>query len=255
MPQTTLLTYFAGSSARPTPPQIHLRHSADLRQLPPVVQRLRFNHPSPTAGDIYGQASKSLDDGDGAPSELEDTTETDLVGRRTVVHVPSTTISTIQQGHLPALKRLTSTLLPIRYPDTFFAVAVEDPRTASFSRVALYDSNPIGWIRSRLEPFPEPTSPPSNARPIYYQIYIQALCLLAPHRGKGVAAALLKEILDPTVLKDHNVQAIYAHVWEKNEDALAWYEKRGFRPLMLVENYYRKLRPGGAWIVRKPLAE
>lgn len=52
----------------------------------------------------------------------------------------------------------------------------------------------------------------------------------------------------------YNVEAVYAHVWERNEDALGWYERRGFvREDEIVEGYYRKLRPAGAWVVRKDM--
>lgn len=51
---------------------------------------------------------------------------------------------------------------------------------------------------------------------------------------------------------DHHITEIYAHVWEANEDAIQWYMKRGFEVEDgVVEGYYRRLKPGGAWIVRK----
>lgn len=176
-------------------------------------------------------------------------------------HCPSITITSIQPDHLPALKRLTSSLLPIKYPDPFYADAISDPTAATLSRIALYtpfDSNasippiPIGWIRCSLEPYPEATSPPQSSRPIYNRIYIKALCLLAPYRHMGVAAALLDSVLQQNeVLREHNALFVFAHVWESNEEALEWYEKRGFGREGLVEAYYRKLRPSGAWVVRK----
>ncbi len=176
-------------------------------------------------------------------------------------HCPSITITSIQQDHLPALKRLTSTLLPIKYPDTFYTDAISDPCAATISRIALYTppnsfpstpAIPIGWIRCSLESYPEATSPPQDTRPIYNQIYIKALCLLAPYRNIGVAAALLENILlEKEVLRQCKVQFIFAHVWESNEEAIQWYEKRGFERDVLVEGYYRRLRPGGAWVVRK----
>ena len=86
------------------------------------------------------------------------------------------------------------------------------------------------------------------------QIYIQALCLLAPYRGYGAAASLLEAILtDKVLLKNWNVQGLYAHVWEDNEEGLAWYRKRGFKQTILVDGYYRKLKPSGAWVVWMPL--
>jgi Acetyltransferase (GNAT) family len=180
---------------------------------------------------------------------------------------PSISITTIQPEHLPPLMRLTTTLLPIKYPDVFYTNVISDPVASTFSRLALYTSKenltflqnstsiPIGWIRCSLEPYPSATSPPSPTTPIYNQIYIKALCLLAPYRSMGVATALLDSILEQKeALREHNVQFVFAHVWESNEEALEWYEKRGFsRDEALVEGYYRRLRPQGAWIVRKEI--
>ncbi len=44
---------------------------------------------------------------------------------------------------------------------------------------------------------------------------------------------------------------LYAHVWEKNEEALEWYGKRGFEVGEVVGGYYRRLKPGGATIVSR----
>lgn len=191
----------------------------------------------------------------------------------TLPHCPSITITTIQPEHLSSLTRLTTSLLPIKYPESFYTDVLSDPIASTLSRLALYTPVPtssspytstststptptpipIGWIRCSLEPYPEATSPPSPSRPIYNQIYIKALCLLAPYRSIGIATALLESILgQEEVLREHNVQFVFAHVWERNGEALEWYEKRGFaREGGLVEGYYRRLRPQGAWIVRR----
>lgn len=172
--------------------------------------------------------------------------------------IPSITITSIQSEQLPALKRLTSALLPIKYPETFFNQVIDDETTATISRAALcnLDSSspptPIGWIRCSLEPYPEGPSPPQISHPTYNQIYIKTICLLAPYRNMGIATALLDCILQQVkAWTDHNIRFIFAHVWESNEEALEWYGKRGFRKEIFVQGYYRRLRPAGAWIVRK----
>jgi N-alpha-acetyltransferase 50 len=180
---------------------------------------------------------------------------------------PSITINQIQQEHLPALKRLTSTLLPAKYPDPFYTDAITDPSASTLSRIALYhppDSfsapKPVGWIRSSLEPdlSPQPTTTTttsSETSAIHNQIYIKTLCLLAPYRHLGVATALLNCVLkQEELLRKYDVQSVSAHVWETNEDALEWYEKRGFEREEFVPGYYRRLRPGGAWVVRRRLS-
>jgi N-alpha-acetyltransferase 50 len=180
----------------------------------------------------------------------------------TLPDFPSITINPIHPDHLPALRRLTTTLLPIKFSDTFYNESISSPTAASICRVALYTPPntssvpiPIGWIRCSLDPLPETSSPSQNTpTPTNPQLYIKVLCLLAPYRHMGVATALLDSTLQQQkeFLREQNVQFVFAHVWESNEEALEWYAKRGFeRKGELVESYYRKLRPGGAWVVRR----
>lgn len=49
----------------------------------------------------------------------------------------------------------------------------------------------------------------------------------------------------------HSVRSVTAHVWESNEEGLEWYKKRNFEIIGKEEEYYRKLRPHGAFLVRK----
>ena len=161
---------------------------------------------------------------------------------------PRAQITRIDLSHLASLKRLTSSTLPVRYSEKFFSESVGEQQASDLSRVVLYDEKPVGWIRCRLE---TTASGPSSTATT--QIYIQALCLLAPYRNYGLATELLNAVLDFDNVTRNNASFVYAHVWENNEDALAWYEKRNFKRTMLVDQYYRRLKPSGAWIVRKEL--
>lgn len=167
----------------------------------------------------------------------------------TIPHLPNAQIVHVSKSHLPSIQRLTSTTLPVRYGDRFFQATITDETAAQLSRVALYSSEPIGWIRCCLESY----GPERPSQPQLQQIYIQALALLAPYRGIGLASVLLDTIVNSPIAHAHNTVCIYAHVWEKNEAALEWYAKRGFKRVLLLERYYRRLRPAGAWIVRKEL--
>jgi ribosomal protein S18 acetylase RimI-like enzyme len=245
MPQPSLLHYFKAPMTAPLSPSGEAKLPCIAHALNAVAASTKAND---QGSDVSEPPSILLSSPDLADNLAEDSAETGLVPKFSEI-----AIIPVHRSHLPAIQRLTSTLLPVRYPDKFFSGSVDEIFPAMFSRVALSMSKPIGWIRCRLDPFPEPTSPPSNARPIYNQIYIQALCLLAPYRGQGVATALLESILKPSLLLEHDVASIYAHVWECNTDALEWYSKRGFHKVVMVDNYYRKLRPGGAWVVKKDL--
>ena len=251
MPQTSLHNYFKASSTVPS----------SLTDVPPVARPLDLpqiaNVWNPTAsstvahdsgGDFSKPQSDPLSLPDAVQDHADDSAESEIIPRFSEI-----AIIPVQRSHLPAIRRLTSTLLQVRYPDKFFSGSVEEIVPSIFSRVALSMSKPIGWIRCRLDPFPEQTCPPSNAKPIYNRIYVQALCVLAPFRGQGVATTLLESILQPRLLLEHNIESIYAHVWECNAEALEWYAKRGFHQVVLVEDYYHKLRPRGAWLVRRDL--
>lgn len=160
---------------------------------------------------------------------------------------PRAAIVRAAPSHVDRLKSITTTLLPVRYSDKFFAECLEPEKHSAISFVALYDSQVVGWIRCRIEPFPHAENE------VYQQIYVQALGILAPYRGLGLATELLMAVAAEGVSTYPRVRSIYAHVWESNEDALAWYAKLDFRRIMLQPQYYRRLKPSGAWIVRKEL--
>ncbi|OCT50404.1 hypothetical protein CLCR_07474 [Cladophialophora carrionii] len=172
-----------------------------------------------------------------------------------VPQVPGAAVSPVSEVHLQAIRHLTATTLPVRYSDAFFKTTVTDPVVQRLSRVALYELEPIGWIRCRLEPCSGNSALSTKTNPPLSQIYIQALALLSPYRSLGMATLLLNEVLCSAKSLVEDPVCIYAHVWEKNEDALDWYAKRGFKRVMLVERYYTRLRPSGAWIVRRELGD
>jgi len=55
-------------------------------------------------------------------------------------------------------------------------------------------------------------------------------------------------------LNDYPIHSLYAHVWTENTDGLEWYTTRGFtQEASVVQNYYRKLKPDTAWVLRRNL--
>jgi len=132
----------------------------------------------------------------------------------------------------------------------------------------------VGAIRARLEDDPLHTEPETvtnasensvaNTANVTTRVlrrkrlYIQTLLLLSPYRSHGVAAAMLSSLLSTlhTLEGDLDNVAVQAHVHETNTEALEWYQKRGFTVQeKVVENYYRRLKPSGAWIVRMEVME
>lgn len=156
-------------------------------------------------------------------------------------------LTKVTPSHLDRLKSITATLLPVKYSAKFYAECLEPEKHSVIAFIAMYDCKSVGWIRCKVEPFPD-----SNNQ-AYQQIYIQALGILAPFRGLGLASELVKSAINAAPQHGDNITSIYAHVWEKNEDALLWYEKRGFTRVIFQQQYYRRLVPSGAWIVRKEI--
>lgn len=99
---------------------------------------------------------------------------------------------------------------------------------------------------------PSQTTTSPSAPQTVHQLYIQALALLSPYRGHGIAAHLLEAVITEALQGYPDLASVYAHVWEANEEGLEWYRRRDFvveEPV--VEDYYRRLRPRGARIVRR----
>ena len=238
MPQASLLAYLTPQPSTSIPPPVTSPAlSQDLSaeaagSLHSSTERLSVAHPC----------------GQGIIDKVQHQLSTDE-RPRTIPHLPKAQIVPVSQTHLPSIQRLTNTTLQVRYGDKFFQGTVNDETAAPLSRVVLYSSEPVGWIRCCLEP----CGPENGSQPQLQQIYIQALALLAPYRGIGLASFLLDTIINSVIARAPNTVCIYAHVWENNEDALDWYSKRGFKRVLLLERYYRRLKPGGAWIVRKEL--
>ncbi|KAI1124858.1 acyl-CoA N-acyltransferase [Nemania abortiva] len=185
---------------------------------------------------------------------------------------PQASISRIKPEHIPALRRITSLLLPVNYPDSFYARLSDPLSSGAFSRVILWrddrkdPSAPgkvIGGLVCRPEPSPfhagtvdspsklprGPTLP--SAQP--NALYIQSLVLLSPYRGLGLAAALLDEVIADAAHSEFACESVWAHVWTQNEEGLRWYTARGFACVDELKKYYYKLHPDSAWIVRREI--
>lgn len=168
--------------------------------------------------------------------------------------------------HLKAFRRLTSLLLPIPYPDSFYTETIGNPIINSLTRVVLWgqssrwtdaagsrDSGAVSTqlvaaIRCRL--LDSVPNDPSEKIPV---LYISTLGTLSPFRSHGLASQLLHSVAR-RALENYGAATIMAHVWEANNEALAWYKNRGFQVVGKDDMYYRRLAPQtAAYIVRNDL--
>ncbi|KAK1656386.1 hypothetical protein BDP81DRAFT_306735 [Colletotrichum phormii] len=171
---------------------------------------------------------------------------------------PSAAIHPVSDQDLQPLRRINSLLLPVAYPETFYAAALTGP----FSRVVTWRDQPttnfsqeivVGGVVARIEPSPFPSATPTPTR-LEHALYIQSLALLSPYRSHGLATAVVDHLVAAAANSspDVNLRHIYAHVWTDNEEGMRWYAARGFeRYGEPLQGYYIKLRPDSAWIVRR----
>ncbi|KAI0848143.1 acyl-CoA N-acyltransferase [Daldinia vernicosa] len=234
---------------------------------PPAISRAQAAPPAPPPPPSVAAVPFPTAEQNGPRSPLSPVPTTAPLTKPPSLH-PQATISPILPEHVPALRRITSLLLPVNYPDSFYARLSDPLSSGAFSRVVLWsdpsDSNGtpkvIGGLVCRPEPSPftssssrkspsQPTTPSSQPN----ALYIQSLVLLSPYRQQGLAAALLDDVVRAAVASPFACDEVYAHVWTDNEDGLRWYLARGFTKHGQVNGYYFKLRPDSAWIVRRSI--
>jgi ribosomal protein S18 acetylase RimI-like enzyme len=163
---------------------------------------------------------------------------------------PNVDIIPLTEEHLPAYKRLNALTLPVAYPESYYKETMTEPYL-SLTLVALWHSSPTGTGNTAPDAEPPRLVGAVRCRLLpSSQLYISTIGILAPYRSHGIAMHLLQAIVQKAV-ELHSVRSVTAHVWEANEEGLEWYKKRNFEILEKEEAYYRKLRPQGAFLVRK----
>ncbi|KIW51935.1 hypothetical protein, variant [Exophiala xenobiotica] len=177
MPQATLFSYFPKPTATSpssrdhsnTNGQTSVNEKESASCLAPLVATDRLNiiskleeqcssigTTSPTA---LGSSVQNEEDAEFNSTEIEPACKTPLINAGkgfsntenfsqiiTVPHLPEAIITPIQQSHLPAIQRLTSTTLPVHYSQSFFTSTLTDQAVAQSSRVVLYSSAPANAV-------------------------------------------------------------------------------------------------------------
>ncbi|WPG97731.1 Hypothetical protein R9X50_00051200 [Acrodontium crateriforme] len=181
---------------------------------------------------------------------------------------PNVELRSCTKDDIPALKRLIGLILPVPYPDKFYREIVEDDVTNNITLLAFWNdkietSSPritkekgrlVGAIRCRLLAHP-PTSATTRIaeKDQAPMLYLSALVLLSPYRRHGIATQMLN-VLTRRAVDDYGVGSIGAHVWEANAEGLEWYGRRGFVEVGRQQDYYRRLKPTGALVLKRDVS-
>lgn len=160
---------------------------------------------------------------------------------------PNVELAPLTEEYLPAFKQLNAVLLPIPYPAQFYTETMTQPHH-SVTLVALWHPEPLDSSDRQTQP---KLIGAIRCRVLQsHVLYISTIGILSPYRSYGIATHLLHRIAAKAA-KEHGSKYITAHVWEANEDALEWYGKRAFEVIGREEGYYSKLRPSGAFVIKK----
>lgn len=136
----------------------------------------------------------------------------------------------------------------MRYSAKFYKDLLAPAGTTAFTYDAKYikfayvNGFTVGAVCARLEPLEESSEK--------FKMYIMTINVLAAYRRRGIASKLLKHILVEAV-KDSNIQEIFLHVQTTNDAAKGFYEAHGFEEHCVVENYYTRVEPTSAFLLRK----
>lgn len=229
-----------GWLSKPAPSKVAAPEKKDDQQQPPA----------PPAGDHENLDGKTVS----RQSEAKTT-----FGRNAPPLPSNVELRECRKEDIKSFKRLNSLLLPIPYGDSFYREIMEDEVTRNITLVALWhDSSAdtakhkgtlVGAIRCRLL-----NNLPGGPAPIQKKdgpmLYLSTLVLLSPYRGHGIAARML-DVMVRRGVNDYGIASVGAHVWEANEEGLAWYRKRGFKEVRREEGYYRRLNPQAAVVMMK----
>jgi ribosomal protein S18 acetylase RimI-like enzyme len=163
----------------------------------------------------------------------------------------------VTEDNISQFRRLVTVLLPATYTDKFYSETLTDPVISSVSLLALWkdevgqDGKVVAGIRCRVL-VSSPAEIPKREKDTADEpsLYISTIGTLAPFRNHGLATMLLRQVMWRAV-QDYGISTVTAHVWEANEEARAWYAKLGFQEAKYEADYYRKLRPSGAWLLQR----
>ena len=150
------------------------------------------------------------------------------------------TFGPVDKSSVGLLKIIHHELLPVHYPENIYQVIKQGGSCRG--ELAYYNGDTaVGEICYRLEKEEE--------GPV--KLYIMTLGVLKTYQRMGIATKLVNHMLDGDLAK--LAIEVYLHVHVENENAMQFYTKLGFTKGELVENYYKSLENGNAYIFRKSI--
>ncbi|KAI0254001.1 acyl-CoA N-acyltransferase [Lactifluus subvellereus] len=150
------------------------------------------------------------------------------------------TFASLTPNNLGTVRKLNSVLFPIKYSEKFYSEILL-PEVEDFCKLIYYNDIPIGTICCRLE-----------TKDSVSHLYLLTMGVLAPYRSLGIGSYSLDMVLRAAAAHTKpQISRIYLHVQVSNDSAKHFYEQHGFKESGIDEDYYKKIKPSGAWVLER----
>uniref|UniRef100_A0A6G1SQA7 N-terminal methionine N(alpha)-acetyltransferase NatE n=1 Tax=Aceria tosichella TaxID=561515 RepID=A0A6G1SQA7_9ACAR len=141
----------------------------------------------------------------------------------------------ITKHNVQLLRRLNQTIFPVSYNDKFYREVLGSGQLA---KLAFFNDVVVGVVCCRLDMV-------DGGK----HLYIMTLGCLYTYRRLGIGTTMLKHVIDFASKK--SVDYIYLHVQSSNTGAIEFYSKFGFEIVGVKEDYYKKIEPSSALVLKK----
>ncbi|CAF1054161.1 unnamed protein product [Brachionus calyciflorus] len=138
--------------------------------------------------------------------------------------------------NIKQLKKLNQVVFPVSYNDKFYKDVLD---LGPLAKLAYFNDIVVGGVCCRIDLT-------ENKR----RLYIMTLGCLQPYRKYGIGRMLLNHVLNYCE-KDGNFESVYLHVQINNEVAIEFYKKFGFEIVEKKEQYYKRIEPSDAFVLKK----
>jgi len=176
-------------------------------------------------------------------------------------------IGDVTLANLEQFKTLNVYALPVKYSTKFYKELL-DKVPKELIKIAFHNGFAIGAICCRIDieessnTATDNNSSSSSGRSLENEendnknkikkMYIMTLSILPAYRRRGVATELLNYALKEAE-RMGDIDNAFLHVQTSNEDALAFYEAKGFENIEIIKDYYRRIDPPDACLLQKTI--
>ena len=145
------------------------------------------------------------------------------------------TFGPVDKSSVGLLRIIHRELLPVHYTDNIYSIVKEGKQAKGI--LAYYNNDTaVGEICFRREIENDEK-----------KIYIMTLGVLKSYQRMGIATKLINKMMEDA----DDVVEVYLHVHVENDAAIKFYETIGFQQKELVNDYYKSLSNGNAYLYYK----